>query len=89
LAQDLVLQSSTGLVKLHHISWLGQHVNPQDLIGRQIIVTGWFRRGATPWIDVQTLQTQSGKIVNSPHPIWSIVLAVAAEVWGAYILLRG
>ncbi len=89
LAQDLVLQSHTGLVKLHHISWLGQHVNPQELIGRQITVTGWLRRGATPWIDVQTLQTQGGKIVNSPHPIWSIVLAVTAEVWGAYILLRG
>ncbi|MDP5337597.1 MAG: M48 family metalloprotease, partial [Nodularia sp. (in: cyanobacteria)] len=57
LGQDLILQSSTGLVKLHHIS-LGQSVNPQDLIGRQIIVTGWFRRGATPWIDIHTVQTQ-------------------------------
>ena len=64
LAQDLILQSSTGLVKLHHISWLGQPVNLQDLIGRQITVTGWFRRGATPWIDIQTLQTQSGKTTS-------------------------
>ncbi len=89
LGQDLILESSTGLVKLHHISWLGQSVNAQDLIGRQIIVKGWLRRGATPWIDVQTLQTQGGKIINSPHPIWSVVVAVAAEVWGAYILLTG
>jgi hypothetical protein len=89
LGQDLILQSSTGLVKLHHVSWLGQQVNPQDFIGRQITVTGWLRRGATPWIDIQTLQTQTGKTVNSPHPIWSMVLAVAAEAWGAYILLRG
>ncbi|MBE9034867.1 M48 family metalloprotease [aff. Roholtiella sp. LEGE 12411] len=89
LAQDLILQSSTGLVKLHHISWLGQSINYQDLIGRQITVTGWFRRGATPWIDIQTLQTQSGKTINSPHPIWSTVLAVAAQAWGAYIFLTG
>ncbi|NDJ21299.1 M48 family metalloprotease [Nostoc sp. B(2019)] len=89
LAQDLILQSSTGLVKLHHISWLGQSVNHQELIGRQITVTGWFRRGATPWIDIQTLQTQSGKTINSPHPIWSTVLAVAAQAWGAYIFLTG
>lgn len=89
LGQDLILQSSTGLVKLHHVSWLGQAFNPQDFIGRQITVTGWLRRGATPWIDIQTLQTQTGKTVNSPHPIWSMVLAVAAEAWGAYILLRG
>jgi len=89
LGQDLILQSSTGLVKLHHISWLGQQIFPQDWIGRQIIITGWLRRGATPWIDIQTLQSQSGKIINSPHPIWSTVLAVAAEAWGAYILLKG
>ncbi|MEH2288459.1 M48 family metallopeptidase [Nostoc sp.] len=89
LAQDLILQSSVGLVKLHHISWLGQSVNHQELIGRQIIVTGWFRRGATPWIDIQTLETQSGKTIHSPHPIWSIFLAVAAQAWGAYIFLTG
>ncbi|MBN3951500.1 MAG: M48 family metalloprotease [Nostoc sp. NMS7] len=89
LAQDLILQSSAGLVKLHHISWLGQSVNHQDMIGRQIIVTGWFRRGATPWIDIQTLETQSGKTIHSPHPIWSIFLAVAAQAWGAYVFLTG
>ncbi|MEH1933269.1 MAG: M48 family metalloprotease [Nostoc sp.] len=89
LAQDLIFQSSAGLVKLHHISWLGQSVNHQDLIGRQIIVTGWFRRGATPWIDIQTLETQSGKTIHSLHPIWSIFLAVAAQAWGAYVFLTG
>lgn len=90
LGQDLLLQSSTGLVKLHYIPWLGgEQISAQDLIGRQIIVTGWLRRGATPWIDIQTLQTQGGKTINSPHPILSTVLAVVAEVWGAYILLRG
>ncbi|MDB9372498.1 M48 family metallopeptidase [Nodularia sphaerocarpa] len=88
LGQDLILQSSTGLVKLHHLP-LGQSVNPQDLIGRQIIVTGWFRRGATPWIDIHTVQTQSGKTIQSPHPIWSTVVAVAAQAWGAYIFLTG
>ncbi|MFQ4146845.1 zinc metalloprotease HtpX [Chlorogloeopsis sp. ULAP02] len=89
LGQDLILQSSTGLIKLHQASWLRKSVQAQDLIGRQIIVTGWLRRGATPWIDIQTLQTQSGKTARSFHPIWSIVLAVALEVWGAYILLTG
>ncbi|MEH2130795.1 MAG: M48 family metalloprotease [Nostoc sp.] len=89
LAQDLILQSSAGLVKLHHISWLGQSGNHQELIGREIIVTGWFRRGATPWIDIQTLETQSGKTIHSPHPIWSFVLALAALTWGAYVFLTG
>ncbi|BAY11564.1 zinc metalloprotease HtpX [Calothrix sp. NIES-2098] len=89
LAQDLILQTNIGLVKLHHIPWLGQSINPQDWIGRQITVVGWFRRGATPWIDIQSLQAQNGKTINSAHPIWSTVLAVAAQAWGAYIFLRG
>ncbi|MBE9210014.1 M48 family metalloprotease [Nostoc sp. LEGE 06077] len=91
LAQDLILQSSTGLVKLHHVPWLclGQKVHLPDLIGRQITVTGWFRRGATPWIDIQTVQTQTGTTIYSPHPIWSTILAIAAQAWGAYIFLLG
>jgi hypothetical protein len=89
IAQDLILQFNSGLVKLNHIPWLGTSVNPQDWIGRQITVTGWLRRGATPWIDIQTLETQSGKTINSPHPIWSIILAVATLTLGARILLTG
>ncbi|QYX30399.1 M48 family metalloprotease [Sphaerospermopsis torques-reginae] len=87
LAQDLILQSNIGLVKLHHIPWLELKTTPQELIGRQIIVTGWLRRGATLWIDIQTLETQNGTIINSPHPIFSTVLAVIAQAWGAYIML--
>jgi Zn-dependent protease with chaperone function len=89
LGQDLILLSHEGMVRLHHTSWLGQPVNPQDVIGRQVSVTGWFRRGATPWLDIQTLQTQTGKLIHSSHPVWSIILAVTAEAWGAYILLKG
>jgi Zn-dependent protease with chaperone function len=88
LGQDLILQSNKGLIKLHHI-YLGQSINPQDLIGRQVIVTGWFRQSATPWIDIHTIQTQSGKTIHSPHPIWSTVVAIAAQAWGAYIFLTG
>ena len=89
LAQDLILQTSQGLMKLHHIPWLGKSFNPQDLIGRQITVTGWLRRGTTPWIDIQTLETKGGKKINSPHSICSTVIAVVAQAWGAYIMLTG
>ncbi|WP_414526427.1 M48 family metalloprotease [Nodularia chucula] len=89
LGQDLILQCSTGLVKLRHVAALGQSINPQDLIGRQIIVTGWFRRGATPWIDIHKVETQSGKNIYSSHPFWSTFVAIAAQVWGAIIFLRG
>ncbi|GAB1538147.1 hypothetical protein NUACC21_08050 [Scytonema sp. NUACC21] len=89
LGQDLILLSSTSLVKLHYIPHLGEKFHAQDWIGRQITVTGWLRRGALPWVDIQTLQIQSGRTISSHHPILSTALAIAANAWGAYILFSG
>jgi len=97
LGQDLILYSPIGLVKLHHLSWLGpvgnllprQSPSPRELIGQNLIITGWFRRGATSWLDINILRTQSGKISRSAHPIWSTLLASIAAAWGAYIILQG
>lgn len=95
LAQDLLLQTATGVVKLHCFSKLGpvwllaKSVRPWDLVSRQVTVTGWFRRGATPWIDVETLQAGAGKTSRSGHPIWSAILAGAAALWAAYLISRG
>ncbi len=96
LGQDLILHSPTGLIKLHHVSCLWPFDNllprlpcPYDLIGRQVVATGWFRRGATPWMDIETLRTQFGKTSRSDHPVCSTLLAIAAAIWGTYIILLG
>ncbi|URD52664.1 M48 family metallopeptidase [Chroococcidiopsis sp. CCNUC1] len=95
--QDLLLHLPTGLVKLHHASWLGPlgclllrpSTDPTDLIGRHVILTGWFRRGATAWIDIEILRTQAGKTSTSSHQAWSIALAIAATIWGVYVIVKG
>lgn len=96
LGQDLLLQTATGLVKLHCFSQLGpfgnlapQPVRPDALISRSISITGWFRRGGTVWIDVDTLQTQGGKISRFGHPAWSTILVCLMALAGAYIILLG
>jgi len=97
LGQDLILHSATGLIKLHHTSWLGpignllprQSPRPSNLVGRYLTTTGWFRRGATCWIDIDVLRTQGGTNSRSGHPIWSTLLASTAAVWGAYIIWQG
>jgi len=97
LGQDLILRSATGLIKLHHTSWLGpignllprQSPRPSNLVGRYLTTTGWFRRGATCWIDIDVLRTQGGTNSRSGHPIWSTLLASTAAVWGAYIIWQG
>ncbi|MEG4802953.1 zinc metalloprotease HtpX [Microcoleus sp. ARI1-B5] len=100
LAQDLILQTATGLVRLHYVSRFGpigslypfllkQTTRPSDLIGKPVVATGWLRRGATVAIDLETLRSQGGRVSDSGHPIWSAILAFAAAIWGAYIILQG
>lgn len=91
LGQDLILQTATGLVRLHYSSFFGpvgnllhQSPRPSDLVDEQVTVTGWFRRGATPWIDVETLRPQGGKVILANYPIWITLLAVIAAFWAAY-----
>jgi hypothetical protein len=40
----------------------------------------------TPWIDIETLRTQGGKMMRANYPIWITMLAFAAAVWGAYLI---
>ncbi len=96
LYRDLMLQTPTGLIRLHYTSQLGwlsdlfpKQQRPTELIGRMVTVTGWFRRGATPWIDLERIQIQSGRSLLSHHPIGSTVLAAAAVLLAVYLILRG
>ncbi|MEG4818247.1 zinc metalloprotease HtpX [Microcoleus sp. K5-D4] len=100
LGQDLILQTATGLVRLHHVSRFGyigslwpflfkETTRPSDLIGTSVVATGWLRRGATVAIDLESLRSQGGRVSDSGHPIWSAILAFAAAFWGAYIIIQG
>ena len=96
LCQDLILQTATGLIKLHFFSWFGplgnlfpQSSRPSEMVNRNVTVTGWFHRGATPWLDARNLGTQTGTTIDSSHPTWSFILALVAALWGAYIIYQG
>ena len=94
LGQDLILQTETGLVKLHHTTRLGplgclwpQALHPNHLVQQPVTVKGWWHRGATAWIDLETVRTSSGKTLTSGHPIWAVAIAAVALAAGTYILL--
>ncbi|VXD13747.1 conserved membrane hypothetical protein [Planktothrix serta PCC 8927] len=96
-AQDLILQTATGIVKLHYLpqwtpltNFWPRMLQPQELITENIKVTGWWRRGATPWIDVETLETSDSRItLPGGHPLWSTILAIGFTLWGAYLVSQG
>lgn len=96
LAQDLILHSPTGLVKLHAASYLGVigylwllTKRPSDFVGQAISAVGWFRRGATPWIDLDRFTTAEGKTLSHAHPIWSTILGSVAVLVGVYWMSKG
>lgn len=95
LAQNLILDTHSGLIILHHqaaTGFIGKVLSRRsqlaNAIGENVIVTGWFRRGATAWVDIDTLRTHRS-INRSAHPIWSTLLASTAAVVGTYIILQG
>ncbi|NET45210.1 M48 family metalloprotease [Okeania sp. SIO2B3] len=96
LGQDLILQTTEGLIKLHYSSQLGPIgnlwpglTNPGGLVGKPITVTGWLRRGAIPWIDIDNLKTDNGQTINNGHPVWSTVVACIFSIWGVYMIYVG
>jgi Zn-dependent protease with chaperone function len=96
LSQDLLLKTEGGMVRLHCLSPLGPIGNllPKktrftDLINQNLLAIGWFRRGVTPWIDVDNLRTSGGRVDRSNHPVWSTLLGAIATIWGIYIILVG
>lgn len=96
VSQDLLLQTATGLVKLHCTPvWgppgdlLAQPIRASDLIPQEVVVTGWFRRGMTPWVDVDTLRTVGGRVSRSYHPVWSSILGGLTCFLGIYLILKG
>ncbi|HEY9663099.1 MAG TPA: M48 family metalloprotease, partial [Allocoleopsis sp.] len=101
--QDLLLETATGLIRLEYTSRLGflgnllsQSRRPSDLLkpnGSQssdaVTVTGWFRRGATPWLEVETIQPQRGTFLKNGHPVWATIVAIGSILLGIYAILRG
>jgi Zn-dependent protease with chaperone function len=90
LCQDLWLKSDRDvLVRLHYPSALGWLSNfgwaenrASDWLGQAVLAAGWLRRGATPWMDVERLRNDSGKIRWGGHQVWSTIGAIGAVTIG-------
>jgi Zn-dependent protease with chaperone function len=91
---DLKLQDRTGMIFLHYASrfgplgnfWFGMK-RVKNLLGAQVGVTGWFRRGVGPWVDLTQFTTESGTVVNSFHRLWSFIFGGAAILLSVVLLV--
>ena len=94
LSQDLLLDTEAGLVRIRYCSALGPVGNlflgqsPYRMLGQRVTVTGWFRRGATAWIDAS--QIRAGRISSAANPpLWVTLLGLGLALWGAWTMYRG
>ena len=95
LGQDLLLQTTDGLLKLHFFSAVGPLGNclrlgdrPALPLGKTVQLLGWFRRGNQPWIDVDKIRLSNGLIVSAAHPIFSLAIALICAGLGLWLLIQ-
>jgi Zn-dependent protease with chaperone function len=96
LCQDFWLQTEQGLIKLHFLSSLGAPGNlllhpghPSQRVGQSLTASGWFRRGASPWLDVDAFLKPGQRSLRSNHPVWSASIALVSCGLGILIIFRG
>jgi Zn-dependent protease with chaperone function len=97
IGQDLMLSTPTGLVKLHYVPSLTPLGNfwpglphPADWVSQPVQVIGWWRRGATPWIDVERIQPADQRVqIQGGHPVWSTLVAAILAFWGISLVFQG
>ena len=95
LGQDLLLQTSDGLLKLHFFSAIGPIGNclrlgerPAVPIGSSVQLLGWFRRGNRPWVDIDKIRLGNGLMLSAAHPIFSLAITTILSGWGLWLLLK-
>lgn len=96
LCQDLMLKTTSGLIRLHFLSLLGAFGNllihpqhPTEAVGQTVEVQGWYRKGAIAWIDIDYFSKKGKGVVRANHPMFAVLLSLGFCALGLYVLLRG
>ncbi len=90
-AQDLVLQTEDGLIRVHHWFrfspllelWL-QPDRPSNAISQPVRITGWLRRGASVWLDLDNLRCTDGMVSYGGVVVWMAIVATIAALLAIY-----
>ncbi|KST64403.1 M48 family metalloprotease [Mastigocoleus testarum] len=90
---DLKIQDRSGMLFLRYSSRFGPVGNflfgmkrVKSLIGMKVESVGWFRRGIAPWMDLISLQSENGTVVNSYHRFWSFILGGGMIIVGLFLI---
>lgn len=91
-SKDLVLQDGTGFVTLLYrqplsfLETLFGFFRAGDLVGKEVRVTGWFRRGPGPSFEAAELHLEDGTRIRCYHRHGQWVVAGLLSVIGIWLL---
>ncbi|MFX0070610.1 MAG: zinc metalloprotease HtpX [Candidatus Hermodarchaeota archaeon] len=88
LSEDLYLQDSTGLMYVDYRFGLGivdfffAIRRVKSLIGQRVRIKGWYRRGPGPYLQVDTIETESGRRFRNYAKHMTYIWAIIAFIIG-------
>ncbi|MFX1337400.1 MAG: zinc metalloprotease HtpX [Promethearchaeota archaeon] len=86
--EDLYLQDNTGLLYVDYRFGLGivdfffAITRVKKIVGQRVRIKGWYRRGPSPYIQVDTIETETGKRYRNYAKHMTYIWAVLAFIIG-------
>jgi Zn-dependent protease with chaperone function len=87
-SEDLYLQDNTGLMYIDYRFGLGivdfffAIARAKKLLGQRVRIKGWYRRGPGPYLQVDTIETETGRRFKNYARHFTYVWAVLAFIIG-------
>jgi Zn-dependent protease with chaperone function len=88
---NLKLQDSTGAIAIRYVSRLGAlgyflfgDPKLQKLVGSQVKIVGWFRRGTIPWVDVAYIK--GSRVSLKCYPRFLLFIAATGAIAFGFVV---
>ena len=95
-SEDLYFQDETGLMYIDYrfglsiVDFFFGILKARKLVGQEVKIQGWYRRGPSPYLQVKYIKTADGKTYKNHARglqfFWAILMFIVAGflVWAAF-----
>ncbi len=90
-SEDLYFQDNTGLLYIDYrfglriVDFFWAITKARKLVGQRVRITGWYRRGPSPFLQVDTIETEHGKRYRNYSKHMTYIWAFLAFIIGVGI----
>ncbi|MHA1688465.1 MAG: M48 family metalloprotease [Promethearchaeota archaeon] len=90
-SDDLYFQDDTGLLYIDYrfglsiVDFFWAILKARKLVGQQVRIKGWYRRGPSPYLQVDTIETAYGKRYRNYSKHMTYIWAILAFIIGMFL----